>query len=151
MPIHLFIFLISTDQMPRAFHLQAWFIPSFYLEKNIQSSWTKTANILNKAMTPQLHSALVDHMAENPFIIFSHGSTDFRLSKMNLVCVHIFDVQQSKQVEIKFFLQVFNVREDCWKWKTLFDAIKNVLRNDGLDWKNVASIGWKSGNVYCWM
>ena len=64
-------------------------------------------------MAPQLHSALVDHMAENLFIIFSHGSKDFRLSKMNLVCVHIFDVQQSKQVEIKFFLQVFNMREDC--------------------------------------
>ena len=97
-------------------------------------------------MAPLLHSALVDHMAENPFSIVNDCSNDCGLSKMNLVCVHIFDVQRSKQVKMKFFSMCSTSGEGCSKSKTLFDVINNALRNDGLDWENVVSVGLD--NIY---
>ena len=59
--------------------------------------------------------------------------------RMLFVCLYIFDVQQNKVVEIKFFY-VFNALDDSSKWKILFHAINNALKNDGLDLENVVSV-----------
>ena len=65
--------------------------PDSKIAKNFCCSQTKATNILNKAMAPLLHSALVHHMAENPFSIVNDCSNDCGLSKVNPVCVYIFD------------------------------------------------------------
>ena len=67
--------------------------PDSEIAKNFRCRRTKTTSILNKAMATLLHSALVAHIAENPFSIVNDGSHDCGPSKMNPVCVYIFDVQ----------------------------------------------------------
>ena len=42
-------------------------------------------------------------MSENPYALVNDGSSDCGPSKMNPVCVYIFDVQRSKEVELKFY------------------------------------------------
>ena len=115
--------------------------------KNFLSSWTKTTSILSKAMSLILKSALVDHMAENPFSIVNDDSDNCGLSKMNPVCVYIFDVQQNKQMEMTFFSMCSTLGEDYWKSKTLFDSINNTFGNNGMDWENVELVGLNNTNI----
>ena len=55
---------------------------------------------------------------------------------MNPVCVYIFDVHRSKQVDMKFFSICSTSVGDCSKSKTLLHTINKALRNNGLDWEN---------------
>ena len=84
-------------------HLASLYKQMFLDSKSFPYSQTKTTSVPNKAIALLLHSALVDQMAENPFSIVNDGSSNCGLSKMNSVCVCIFDVQQIKVVEMKFF------------------------------------------------
>ena len=86
-------------------------------------------------------------MTENPFSIVNDGSNDSGLSKMNPVCVYIFDIERSKQVEFKFYSMCSTSREHCSKSETLFNAINNTFENDNPDWDNVVSVGLDNTNA----
>ena len=66
---------------------------------------------------------------------------------MNPVCVYIFDVKRSKQVEFKFYSVSSTSGEDCSKAETLFTAINDVFKSDDLDWDNVVSVGLDNTNT----
>ena len=72
-------------------------------------------------------------MSENPYALVNDESSDCGLSKMNPVCVYIFDVKRSKQVEFKFYSVSSTSGEDCSKAETLFTVINDVFKSDDLD------------------
>ena len=65
---------------------------------------------MNQAMRPLLRNELTEHMREEPFSLLNDGSSDTGLKNMNAVAVNIFDVNQSKKVECKFYV--------CDNWRT---------------------------------
>ena len=67
--------------------------------------------------------------------------------KWILFCVYIFDVQWSKQVEMKFSSMCSMSWEDSPKSKIFFDAINNALKNDWLNWENVLSVSLDNTNT----
>ena len=65
---------------------------------------------------------------------------------MNASCALIFDVNNSKCVEFKFYNMCATSGEDCPNASTLFAAIDSSLTKEGLDWDNVASFGLDNAN-----
>ena len=65
---------------------------------------------------------------------------------MNASCALIFDVNNSKRVEFKFYNMCGTSREHCPNASTLFDAIDSSLTKEGLDWDNVTSFGLDNVN-----
>ena len=121
--------------------------PDSKIAKNFKCSHSKTASILNKTKYPTLPSYLVNYMTENPFAMVNDGSNDSGISKMNPVCVYIFDIERSKQVEFKFYSMCSTTGEHCSKSQTLFDKIDSTLTSDELDWDNVVAIGLDNTNA----
>ena len=72
-------------------------------------------------------------MSENPYAFLIDESSDCGPSKMNPVCVYIFDVKRSKQVEFKFYSMYSTSGEDCSKAEALFTAINDAFKSDDLD------------------
>ena len=97
--------------------------------------------ILNNALYPKIKSDLVEYMSENPYLLVNNGSTDYDPSKMNPVCIYIFDVKRSIQVEFKFYSMCVTSGEDCSIAETLFTTISDAFKTDNLDWDNVVSVG----------
>ena len=60
---------------------------------------------------------------------------------MNPVCVYIFDVKRSKQLEFKLYSMCSTSREDCSNAETLFTTINDVFKSDDLDWDSIVSVG----------
>ena len=127
--------------------LYAKMFPDSSTAKSFKCSRTKTTSILNEAIYPTLHSNLIKYMAENPYAMVNDGSSDTGLLNMNPVCVYIFDIERSKQVEFKFYSMCLTSGEDCSKSQTLFDSINNTMTKDNLDWDNVVAIGLDNTNV----
>ena len=121
--------------------------PDSNIAKNFRCKRTKTTCILNKALYPRIKTNLVEYMSENPYALVNDGSSDCGLSKMNPVCVYIFDVQRSKQVEFKFYSMCSTTVEDCSKAETLFNAINDAFKKDDLNWDNVVSVGLDNTNT----
>ena len=84
-------------------------------------------------MYPKIKSDLVEEMSENPYALAYDGSSHCDPSEMNPVCVYIFDVKRSKQVESKFYSMCWTSSEDCSRAETLFtaisDAFKSIIKN----------------------
>ena len=68
--------------------------PDSNIAKNFRCRCTKTTCILNNALYPKVKSDLVEYMSENPYALVNDGSCDCGPSKMNPVCVYIFDVKK---------------------------------------------------------
>ena len=66
---------------------------------------------------------------------------------MNRVCVYIFVVRTSKQVELRFSSVCSTSGEDCSKAETLFTVINDAFKRDDLDWDNVVSVGLDNTNT----
>ena len=60
---------------------------------------TKTTVILNNAILPVLHESLVTYMQNKPFSICNDDYSDSGIKKMNSVSVHIFDANNSSEVQ----------------------------------------------------
>ena len=65
---------------------------------------------------------------------------------MNAFCALIFNVNNSKLVEFKFYDMCATSWEHFSKASTLFDAIDSSLTREGLDWGNVVSLGLDNTN-----
>ena len=76
--------------------------PDSHIAKSFACGRTKTYCVLNDAMMPSLNDYLTSYMKENLFPLANDGSSDTGIQKMNAVCAHIFDVNQSNKMEIKF-------------------------------------------------
>ena len=86
----------------------------------------------------QLNQLLnLDYMIGRPFSLVNDGTSDTAIKKMNALCALIFDVNNSKSVEFKFYDMCTPSGEHCSKASTLFDAIDSSLTKEGLDWDNV--------------
>ena len=72
-------------------------------------------------------------MSGNPYALVNDGSRDWGSSKMNLVCVYVFNVKRSKQVGFKFYSTYSTSGEDCSKAEALFTAINDAFKSDDLD------------------
>ena len=77
-------------------------------------------------------------MSENPYAFLIDESSDCGPSKMNPVCVYIFDVKRSKQVEFKFYSVSSTSGEDCSKTETILPVINDAFKSDDLDWDNTS-------------
>ena len=77
--------------------------PDSKIEKNFKCSLTRTAYILDQVMRPLLRNELIEYMKEEPFSLGNDGPSNTGLKKMNTFAVNIFDVDQSKKVECKFY------------------------------------------------
>ena len=115
--------------------------PDSNIAKNFRCRRTKTTCMLNNALYPKIKSNLIEYMSENPYALANDGSSDCGPSNMNPVCVYIFDVKRSKQVEFKFYSMCSTSGEDCSKAETLFTAINDAFKSDDFYWDNVVSVG----------
>ena len=59
---------------------------------------TKTTQILNKAMMPQIRDYTTGLMKDGPYSLVNDGTSDTSLKKMNATCVLLFDINNSKEV-----------------------------------------------------
>ena len=86
----------------------------------------------------------LEYMMGRPFSLVNDGTSDTAIKKMNTLCALIFDVNNSKRVEFKFYDMCTTSREQfcnmctpsgehCSKANTLFDAIDSSLTKEGLD------------------
>ena len=64
---------------------------------------------------------------ERPFSLVNDGTSDTAVKKMNALCALIFDINNSKCVESKFYHLCATSGEHCSKASTLFDAIESSL------------------------
>ena len=103
--------------------LYAKMFPDFKIAKNFKCSRTTSTCILNEAMKPALESSLVGYMMEGPFSLVNDGTNGTAIKKMNALCALIFDVNNSKRVEFKFYDMCAISWEHCSKASTLFDAM----------------------------
>ena len=126
--------------------LYAKMFPDSKIAKNFKCSRTKTTCILNQAMGPALKHTLVQCLVSQPFFLVNDGSSDTGVKKMNALCAYIFDVNNSKRVEFKFYSMCSKSGENCSKASTLFDKIDDTLRGDGVEWTNVVSFGLDNTN-----
>ena len=98
-------------------------------------------------MMPSLTDYLTSYMKENLFSLVNDGSSDTGIQKMNAVCAHIFDVNQSNKMEIKVYDMCTPSGEDCSKAETLFNASDSGFVKDDLSWKHCLSVGLDNTNV----
>ena len=56
---------------------------------------------------------------------------------MNLVCVNIFDANNSSEVQTKFCEMCVTTGVDCCKSETLYNAINDKFVKDEIHWQNV--------------
>ena len=91
----------------------------------------------NQSYFKQDHETCVkgrlSYMTEHAFTLIIDGSSDSGLKKLNAICVYVFDVKRSKQVECKFFGIRVTSGEGCSKADTLFKLNQRRFRK-GLDW-----------------
>ena len=100
---------------------------------------------MNQAMRPLLRNELTEHMREEPFSLLNDGSSDTGLKNMNAVAVNIFDVNQSKKVECKFYM-CGTTGEHSSKAENIISAIDSTMMNDSVAWNNLGSIGFDNTN-----
>ena len=106
--------------------------PDSEISKNFKCRLTKATIILNEAVYPSLRPNLVNYMVANPFSMVNDGSNDSEIYKMNPLCVYIFDIERSKQVEFKFYWMCSTTGEHCSKSKNLFNKIGSTFISDEL-------------------
>ena len=92
-------------------------------------------------MRPSLKHTLVEYMKKQPFALVNDGTSDCGIKKMNVLRAYIFDVNNSKRIESKFYDMYTTSGEHCSKSVTLFNKINETLAKDGVDWCNVISCG----------
>ena len=85
-------------------------------------------------------------MKEQPFHLVNDGTSDCGIKKMNALCAYIFDVNNSKRVELNFYGMCATPREHCSKAVNLFSKTDGTLSKDGIDWCNVISCGLDNTN-----
>ena len=54
---------------------------------------------------------------------------------MNAVCTHIFVVERSNKVELKFFNMCTKSGENCSTTESLFNAIDNTFTLEEISWE----------------
>ncbi|KAK1902456.1 Histone acetyltransferase mst2 [Dissostichus eleginoides] len=78
--------------------------------QGFKSASTKTTCIINEAVAPHFRKELVMKMRENPFTLFTDGSNDTGLEKMNPLTVRIFDTNKV----VHRFLDVHHQWAELW-------------------------------------
>ena len=118
--------------------------PDSKIAKNFKCSLTKTTCIVNRLRG--LRNQLTEYMKEKPFSLVNDGSSDTELKKMNAVAVNIFDANQSRKVECKFYDMCVTTGANGGKAEKLFSAIDSTVKSDGFNWDNLVSIGLDNTN-----
>ena len=62
-------------------------------------------------------------------------ASDTAREKMNAVCTHIFVVERSNKVELKFFNMCTKSGENCSTTESLFNAIDNAFTLEEISWE----------------
>ena len=73
-------------------------------------------------MHPSLKYTLVEYMKEQPFALVNEGTSDGGIKKMNALSANVFDVNNLKHVELKFYNMCATSGEHCSKPVTLFQG-----------------------------
>ena len=139
----IFLFFLS-DNMTKLYKKM---FPDTRMAKYFAYSRMKTACILNDTMMPSLKAYLTAYMKIDKFAIVKNGSSDMGLEKMNVACIHIFDVDRSNKVEVKFFNMCTTSGEHCSTTESLFNAINNTFTLDDISWEQCVSIWLCHANV----
>ena len=115
--------------------------PDSQIAKRFACARTKTTQILNGAMMPELKSYIVSQMKAEPYSLVNDGTSDTGLKKMNAACALIFDTKKSKEVEFKFYNMCSTTGEHASTAETLFQSIQTAMNNDGISWSKCISFG----------
>ena len=107
--------------------------PDSKIAQNFKCCRTKTASVFNEAIYPRLHAQLLFYMREFPFSFCHDGSSNNSIKTMNPVCITIFDINNSKFVESKFYNMCVTIGENCGKAEVLFQAIDDNFIRDSID------------------
>ena len=97
-------------------------------------------------MMPSLQDYLTSYMKENLFSLVNDWSSNTGIQQINAVCAHIFDVNRSNKMEIKFYDMCTTSGEDWSKAETLFNAIDSTFVKDDLSWTHCVSVGLDNTN-----
>ena len=82
------------------------------------------------------------------YIVFLNDeSSDRGLEKMNGMCIHIFDIERSNKIEVKYFNMCTTSGEHCSTPESLFNAIDNASNSHEISWEQCVSIGLGNTNV----
>ena len=89
--------------------------------------------------------------AKQTLSICNDGSSDSGIKKMNLVCVNIFDANNSSEVQTKFCEMCVTTGVDCCKSETLYNAINDKFVKDEIHWQNVISVALDNTSAIIWI
>ena len=115
--------------------------PDSKIAKHFKCSRTKTTCVLNHAMRPLLRNELTEYISKGQFCLDNDRSSDTGLKKMSAVTVNIFDANQSKKVECKFYDICVTTGANSGKLENLFSAIDLTVKNNGVNWYNLVRFG----------
>jgi hAT family C-terminal dimerisation region len=117
--------------------------PDSDIAKNYQCAKTKTFCILNGALAPSFHAALVNVMQNNPYSLATDGSNDSDLTKMNPVTVKIYDINRS-MVTSNFLDMCTTTGATA---AAIFEKIDLVLRHNNIPWLNCVGFSVDNASV----
>ena len=118
--------------------------PESKIAKSFSCAQTKTTQILNWAMLPELKSYVVIK-AEHFIVLLMTGQVS--LKKMNSACALIIYFKCSKQVKFKCFDMCFTTGENASTADTLFQSIQGPLNQDDVSCSNCVSSGVDNCNT----
>ena len=121
--------------------------PDSQIASKYPSARTKTSAILNVALGPFCHSALVQHCQSHPFSLGTDGSNDTGLLKMNPVTIRIFDVKRPKTITSHFYDICTTSGEDCSNAYAIFESIKSKFDVDSIPWSHTVSLSMDNTNA----
>ena len=113
------------------------------IAKGFSSKRTKTACIINGAVSPFFQKSLVEIMKKEPFSIAIDGSSDSGVEKMNPLTVRIFD--DNRGVISTQFLDM--CMSSSATAEGIFAKMHEVLSKHCISWSNCVGIGLDNTSV----
>ncbi|XP_063053561.1 zinc finger BED domain-containing protein 5-like [Engraulis encrasicolus] len=134
--------VMVNHNIPLAFadHLSPLFkecFPDSKIARKYASARTKTAAIINGAVSPYMLAELVTHLREKPFSLSTDGSNDTGMEKMNPITIKTFG---RDGVVHRFLDMGVTEGEHCGTAETIFQKIDSVLKKHEIPWSNCISL-----------
>uniref|UniRef100_H3B154 DUF4371 domain-containing protein n=1 Tax=Latimeria chalumnae TaxID=7897 RepID=H3B154_LATCH len=125
-------------------------LPDIFLDSQIakqySSAATKTTCLVNGAIAPHFREKLVEVMKNRPYSLLIDGSNDTGLEKMNLLIVHMFDIN-TQRAESRLLNMCATTGKDSATAAAIFDKISQALDTYSIPWANCVGFGVDNTSV----